>query len=55
VIFVYQNRFELQQYFGEKQEQIQQAYELGLLKGTLKPLLSGIDKDQVLNFALFGI
>jgi hypothetical protein len=41
-------------FIQEKKEQVAQVYSSGLLKGAIMPLLSSIDKEKVLQFALFG-
>ncbi len=51
---LFQQRSMLTKYFSEKREQVQQLYEGNVLQGKLMPLFSHLDKDQVLQFALFG-
>ncbi len=42
------------EYLSKKSEQVQQVYEGSFLKGAITPLLANLDKDNVLQFALFG-
>ncbi len=44
----------LNTFVQEKKEQVAQVYAGGLMKGAIMPLLSSIDKEKVLQFALFG-
>jgi hypothetical protein len=44
----------LSTFVKEKQQQVAQVYSHGLMKGAIMPLLSSIDKEKVLQFALFG-
>lgn len=53
-VVLYQNRSTLLQYAGKQSERVQQAYENNILKSTLLPWFSNVDKNQVLQFALFG-
>ncbi|MBI3586677.1 MAG: hypothetical protein HY088_06075 [Ignavibacteriales bacterium] len=53
-IVLYQNRSSLFQYAGKQSERVQQAYENNILKASLMPWFSNLDKNQVLQFALFG-
>ncbi|HLP15621.1 MAG TPA: hypothetical protein VK470_05150 [Bacteroidota bacterium] len=41
-------------FFQEKKDQVAQVYSNGIMKGAIMPLLSSIDKEKVLQFALFG-
>lgn len=54
-LVLFQNRNSLIQYFSEKSQIVQSAYEQGILKGSILPLLSHIDENQVLQFSLLGI
>jgi len=47
-------RSRLMQYLSSTSQDVQQAYEENILKGSVIPLFSKIDKNQVLQFALFG-
>ena len=53
-IAVFQQRTLLTSFFSEKQQQVQQIYEGSVLPGKLLPLFTNLNKDQVLQFALFG-
>ncbi|HLF19305.1 MAG TPA: hypothetical protein VI704_00810, partial [Bacteroidota bacterium] len=53
-VVVFQNRSQLEEFISEKSKIVQNAYEEGVLKGSILPLFSDIDKNQVLQFALFG-
>lgn len=53
-VVLYQNRSSLFQYAGKQSERVQQAYENNILKASLMPWFSNLDKNQVLQFALFG-
>jgi hypothetical protein len=44
----------LKSFVQEKKEQVASVYSSGLIKGAIMPLLSSIDKEKVLQFALFG-
>ncbi|MEX0601781.1 MAG: hypothetical protein WD295_00475, partial [Bacteroidota bacterium] len=44
----------LLQYLAEQSETVQQVYENTLLKGNILPLFADLDKNQVLQFAMFG-
>ena len=53
-IVLYQNRGSLLQFAGQQSERVQQAYENNVVKSSLLPWFSNLDKNQVLQFALFG-
>jgi Putative zinc-finger len=53
-VILFQQRALLTKYFSEKKEQVQQIYQGNILQGKLMPLFTNLDKDQVLQFALFG-
>lgn len=53
-VVLYQNRSSLLQFAGKQSERVQQAYENNVLKSSLLPWFSNLDKNQVLQFALFG-
>jgi hypothetical protein len=44
----------LMQYLSEKSAAVQEAYESGILKGSVMPLFANIGNDDVLQYALFG-
>ncbi len=54
VILVFQQRSSLRRYFFEKKEYVDQLYHKDILEGKLFPLFTNLNKDQVLQFALFG-
>jgi hypothetical protein len=54
-VVIFQNRMPLFHYVTEKSQMVQSAYEQGILKGSILPLLSHIDENQVLQFSLLGI
>ena len=54
-LVVFQNRMSLLQFVTQKSEIVQSAYEHGILKGTIMPLLSHVDNNQVLEFSLLGV
>lgn len=53
-VAVFQQRGPILDYFSRTSQQVQEAYEAGLLRGSILPLFSNVGKDQVLQFALFG-
>jgi hypothetical protein len=53
-VVLFQQRSLLTKFFSEKKEQVQQLYQGNILQGKLMPLFANLDKDQVLQFALFG-
>jgi len=53
-VIIFQQRALLTKYFSEKKDQVQQLYQGNILEGKLMPLFTNLDKDQVLQFALFG-
>lgn len=53
-ILLFQQRSSLTKYFFEKKEYVDQLYHRNILEGKLFPLFTNLDKDQVLQFALFG-
>lgn len=53
-IFVFQNRTPFIEYLSRQSQQVQQVYQQTLLKGNLLPVFEKIDKNQVLQFTLFG-
>lgn len=54
-IVVFQNRMSLLHFVTQKSQMVQSVYEEGILKGTILPLLSHIDNNQVLQFSLLGV
>ena len=53
-VFMFQNRDQLGEFLSEKSKIVQDVYEQGVLKGSILPLFSNIDKNQVLQFSLLG-
>ena len=53
-VIVFQQRALLTKFFSDKKEQVQHIYQGNILQGKLMPLFTNLDKDQVLQFALFG-
>jgi hypothetical protein len=53
-ILLFEQRSSLTKYFFEKKEYVGQLYQKNILEGKLFPLFTNLDKDQVLQFALFG-
>ncbi|MGA7161151.1 MAG: hypothetical protein WBZ48_09110 [Bacteroidota bacterium] len=53
-VLLIQQRPLLTKYLSEKKEQVQQLYQGNILQGKLLPLFTNLNKDQVLQFALFG-
>ena len=52
---VFQNRMSLFHFVAEKTQMVQTVYDQGILKGSILPLLSHIDDNQVLQFSVLGI
>ena len=53
-VLLFQQRVLLTKFFSEKKDQVQQLYQGNILQGKLLPLFTNLNKDQVLQFALFG-
>lgn len=53
-VFLVELNIPLKEYFAEKSQEIQKTYDETVLKGSVLPLFSNIDKNHVLQFALFG-
>jgi hypothetical protein len=53
-VLLFQERSAVISYVSRQSEKVQQAVEQNVLKGTLLPLFTNIDKNQALQFALFG-
>jgi hypothetical protein len=51
---VVQNKNQFMQYFSEKSQAVREVYEKNVLQGQLLPLFSKVNKDQALQFSLFG-
>ncbi len=51
---IFLQRDSLFKFYSEKKEQVQHAYESGIIQGKILPLFTNLNKDQVLQFALFG-
>ncbi|HEY6951089.1 MAG TPA: hypothetical protein VI758_01710 [Bacteroidota bacterium] len=54
-VVIFQNRMSLFHFMSEKSQAVQSVYEEGILKGSIYPLLSSIDNNQVLQFSLLGV
>lgn len=54
-LVVFQNRMSLLHFMTQKSQMVQSVYEQGILKGSILPLLSHIDNNQVLQFSLLGV
>ncbi len=52
---VFQNRMALLHFVTQKTQLVQSAYEEGIMKGSILPLLAHIDDNQVLQFSLLGV
>ena len=53
-LFLFQQRGDVVDYVSKQSERVQKAVEENVLKGSILPLFSSVDKNQVLQFALFG-
>ena len=53
-VVLFQQRATLVEYVSRQSERVQKAVEENVLKGTLMPLFTHIDKNQALQFAMFG-
>ena len=53
-VLLFQQRSTLVDYVSKQSERVQKAVEDNVLKGTLMPLFAHIDKNQALQFAMFG-
>ncbi|HTX19048.1 MAG TPA: hypothetical protein VMG34_10350 [Bacteroidota bacterium] len=53
-VLAYQRRAGIENYFFEKKDYVNTIYQKGILQGNLLPLFTNLNKDQVLQFALFG-
>ncbi|MBI2620500.1 MAG: hypothetical protein HYW57_10505 [Ignavibacteriales bacterium] len=53
-VVVFIQREPLMEYFSEQSQAVQQAYESGILKGSILPLFTHLDNDEVLQFAVYG-
>ena len=52
---IFQNRMSLFHFVTQKSQMVQSVYEQGIMKGSILPLLSHIDNNQVLQFSLLGV
>jgi hypothetical protein len=52
---IYENRMSLLHFVTQKSQMVQTVYEEGIMKGSVLPLLSHIDNNQVLQFSLLGV
>jgi hypothetical protein len=53
-VILFRERDSFFEFISKTSEDVQLAYEGSLLRGAITPLLANIDKDQTLQFALFG-
>jgi hypothetical protein len=53
-ILLYQQRASVVDYVNKQSELVQKAVGANVLKGSIMPLFSRVDKDQALQFAMFG-
>ncbi|MCX6133599.1 MAG: hypothetical protein NTU47_07280 [Ignavibacteriales bacterium] len=53
-VLMFQQRSRLIEYVSRQSERVQKAVEDNVLKGSLMPLFTHIDKNQALQFAMFG-
>ncbi len=53
-LLIFQQRSSVIDYVSRQSERVQKAVEENVLKGSILPLFSNVDKNQVLQFALFG-
>lgn len=53
-VMLFQKRQEVGQFLSEKSTLVHNAYEKSVLKGSILPLFSNLDKNEVLSFAMFG-
>jgi hypothetical protein len=52
---IFENRMSLLHFVTQKSQIVQSVYEEGIMKGSILPLLSHIDNNQVLQFSLLGV
>ena len=53
-LLIFQQRSSVMQYVSRQSERVQKAMGENLLTGSILPLFSNVDRNQVLQFALFG-
>ena len=53
-LLLFQQRSDVINYMNRQSELVQKAVEDNVLRGTLLPLFTNVDKNQALQFALFG-
>jgi hypothetical protein len=53
-VVLYQQRDNLQQYMASKRAEVEHAYKDGILKGNIFPFFTKVDKNEALQFAVFG-
>lgn len=54
VVFLFSERESVVQYVSQQTERVQQVVGENVLKGSILPLFSNLDKNQALQFAMFG-
>jgi len=53
-VILFEQRANVVDYVSEQSEKVQRAVEDNVLKGSIFPLFSNVDKNQALRFAMFG-
>jgi len=53
-VLVFQQRIPILQYLAKQSEVVQKSFQNDILKGTVLPMFQELDKDNVLQFAMFG-
>ena len=53
-VVLYQQRDHLQQYMASKRAEVEHVYKDGILKGNIFPFFTKVDKNEALQFAVFG-
>jgi hypothetical protein len=53
-VFLNRNRAQFSQFFSEKSQVVKEVYEKNVVQGSLLPFFSKVNKDQALQFSLFG-
>jgi len=53
-VYINTNKGQFSHFFSEKSQAVRDVYEKNVLQGSLLPLFSKVDKDQALQFSLFG-
>lgn len=53
-VMLVKNRMQFTQFLSEKSQAVKDVYKKNVLQGSLLPIFSKVDKDQALQFSLFG-